>query len=36
MHPVLTHIALHVHDLDTAIAFYHDYCGMRVVHERVT
>ena len=36
MRPVLTHLALHVRDLDTTIAFYRDYCGMQVVHERVT
>src|SRR4029434_8894872 len=36
MRPVLTHLALHVRDLDTSIAFYRDYCGMQVVHERVT
>ena len=36
MRPILTHLALHVRDLDTSIAFYHDYCGMQVVHERVT
>src|SRR4030095_13285588 len=34
MHPVLTHLALHVRDLDTSMAFYRDYCGMQVVHER--
>ena len=36
MRPVLTHLALHVRDLDTSIAFYRAYCGMQVVHERVT
>jgi catechol 2,3-dioxygenase-like lactoylglutathione lyase family enzyme len=34
MHPSLTHIALHVRDLDACIAFYADYCGMQTVHER--
>jgi catechol 2,3-dioxygenase-like lactoylglutathione lyase family enzyme len=34
MHPVLTHLALHVRDLDACIAFYRDFCGMQVVHER--
>ncbi len=34
MPPVLTHIALHVRDLDTCIAFYREFCGMTVVHER--
>ena len=36
MRPILTHLALHVRDLDTSIAFYCDYCSMQVVHERVT
>jgi catechol 2,3-dioxygenase-like lactoylglutathione lyase family enzyme len=35
MRPTLTHIALHVRDLDACIAFYRDFCGMNVVHERV-
>jgi catechol 2,3-dioxygenase-like lactoylglutathione lyase family enzyme len=30
----LTHIALHVRDLAACVAFYRDYCGLRVVHER--
>jgi catechol 2,3-dioxygenase-like lactoylglutathione lyase family enzyme len=30
----LTHIALHVRDLDACIAFYRDYCGLAVVHDR--
>lgn len=34
MQPNLTHIALHVRDLDACIAFYADFCGMRIVHER--
>ncbi|MCZ6873952.1 MAG: VOC family protein, partial [bacterium] len=34
MSPVLTHLAMHVQDLDACIAFYEDFCGMRVVHER--
>jgi catechol 2,3-dioxygenase-like lactoylglutathione lyase family enzyme len=34
MPPALTHIALHVRDLDACIAFYREFCGMRVVHER--
>ncbi|MGE0120744.1 MAG: VOC family protein [Dongiaceae bacterium] len=34
MPPALTHIALHVRDLDACIAFYREYCGMTVVHER--
>lgn len=32
--PNLTHIAFQVRDLDAAIAFYGDYCGMQIVHER--
>ena len=34
MTPSLTHLALHVRDLDACIAFYRDYCGMKTVHER--
>ena len=34
MSPVLTHLAMHVQDLDACIAFYKDFCGMLVVHER--
>ena len=29
-----THVALHVRDLDACIAFYRDFCGMKVVHKR--
>jgi catechol 2,3-dioxygenase-like lactoylglutathione lyase family enzyme len=32
--PSLTHIALHCEDLDASIAFYRDYCGMHVSHDR--
>lgn len=32
--PTLTHVALHVHDLDASIRFYQRYCGLRVIHER--
>jgi catechol 2,3-dioxygenase-like lactoylglutathione lyase family enzyme len=35
MRPVLTHLALHVHDLEACITFYRDFCAMQVVHERV-
>jgi len=31
----LTHIALHVGDVEASTAFYGKYCNMRVVHERV-
>lgn len=34
MGPTLTHIALHVPDLDACITFYTDFCGLRVIHER--
>ena len=34
MYPTLTHIALHVQDVATSVAFYEDYCGLRVVQER--
>ncbi len=30
----LTHIALHVCDLDACVAFYREFCGMNIVHER--
>jgi len=32
--PALTHIALHVDDLDATIDFYQRYCGLHRVHER--
>jgi catechol 2,3-dioxygenase-like lactoylglutathione lyase family enzyme len=34
MTPTLTHIALHVRDLTACAAFYRDFCGLRIVHER--
>ncbi|MGE4407412.1 VOC family protein [Pseudomonas sp.] len=34
MRPTLTHLALHVPDLDACIAFYARFCGMHVFHER--
>jgi catechol 2,3-dioxygenase-like lactoylglutathione lyase family enzyme len=34
MSPSLTHIALHVRDLDACIGFYRAFCGLQVVHER--
>lgn len=34
MQPTLTHIALHVPDLDTCIEFYRQFCAMRVIHQR--
>ena len=30
----LTHLALHVRDLDACVDFYGRYCNMQVVHER--
>ena len=34
MTPNLTHLALHVRDLDACVAFYRDFCAMELVHER--
>ena len=34
MTPNLTHLALHVRDLDACIAFYREFCGMEIVHAR--
>ncbi len=34
MTPSLTHLALHVRDLEACVAFYRDFCAMRIVHER--
>ena len=34
MKPALTHIALHVANLEDCVDFYRSYCGMNVVHER--
>lgn len=34
MKAFLTHIAMHVRDLEASKAFYGKYCNMRVVHER--
>jgi catechol 2,3-dioxygenase-like lactoylglutathione lyase family enzyme len=30
----LTHLALHVRDLDANVAFYERFCGMRCIHRR--
>ena len=35
MHPTLTHVALHVPDLEACVAFYEQFCAMRVIHQRV-
>lgn len=32
----LTHVALHVRDLEASVAFYRDFCGLHVAHERAT
>ena len=34
MAPALTHLALHVRDLEACVAFYRDYCDLTLVHER--
>lgn len=34
MRPTLTHLALHVPNLDACIAFYEQFCGMHVFHQR--
>jgi catechol 2,3-dioxygenase-like lactoylglutathione lyase family enzyme len=34
MYPTLTHLALHVPQLQPCIDFYRDFCGMQVIHRR--
>lgn len=34
MKPTMTHLALHVQDLDACVVFYQDFCQMRIIHER--
>lgn len=34
MRPTLTHLALHVPDVEACVRFYERHCGMRVTHER--
>lgn len=34
MAAVLTHLALHVRDLEACVAFYRDYCALEQVHRR--
>lgn len=34
MRPTLTHVALHVPDVDACVAFYEQFCAMRVIHRR--
>ncbi len=32
----LTHLALHVRDLEACIEFYESYAGMRLIHDRIS
>jgi catechol 2,3-dioxygenase-like lactoylglutathione lyase family enzyme len=34
MRPILTHVALHVRDIEASLAFYRAYCGLEVIHDR--
>lgn len=34
MRPAMTHVALHVADIDASIRFYAQYCDLEIVHER--
>ena len=34
MRPVLTHLALHVRDLEACVAFYRQWCGTEEIHRR--
>ena len=34
MRPTLTHLALHVPDLDACVSFYEQFCTMQVIHKR--
>lgn len=36
MQPRLTHIALHVEDIQACIDFYRSYCEMKIIHQRET
>jgi len=36
MRPVLTHLGLHVADVDVSIDFYSRYCQLKLIHERGT
>ncbi len=32
--PRITHLALHVTDIDACVRFYREFCGMEIVHRR--
>jgi catechol 2,3-dioxygenase-like lactoylglutathione lyase family enzyme len=34
MRPTLTHVALHVPDVEACVAFYEQFCAMQVIHQR--
>ncbi|MBB5188612.1 MULTISPECIES: VOC family protein [Zhongshania] len=34
MSAVLTHLALHVRDIESCIAFYQEYAGLKLIHQR--
>ncbi len=34
MRPTLTHLALHVPDLDACVSFYEQFCAMQVIRQR--
>lgn len=34
MPPLLTHVALHVQDVDGCVRFYREYCGLEIIHDR--
>ncbi len=34
MLPILTHLALHVHELEETVRFYKNYCDLNIVHDR--
>ncbi|MDC0361676.1 VOC family protein [Halioglobus sp.] len=36
MAPAFTHLALHVSDIEACIAFYTDYTGMHITHDRIS
>ena len=36
MAPAFTHLALHVNDIEACIAFYTDYAGMHITHDRIS